>query len=200
MYTLIGHPRSRALRVLWMLEELGVGYEQVLAKPGSAEARAVNPSGKVPVLAVGSRYIPDSVAICTFLADRHGKFTFAAGTVERGEQDSFTQFAVDDLDGACWNQAKHTFVLPEEMRVDAAKPAFAYDYARALSVLDERLGDRQFVMGDTFTVPDIIIGHTAGWAQFCGFDAGSARVQAYVQRVRGRPAFLRAWQIRESAQ
>ncbi len=61
----------------------------------------------------------DSVAICQFLADRHGHLTFKAGTIERAHQDSFTQFAVDDIESALWTAAKHTFVLPEEYRVPA---------------------------------------------------------------------------------
>lgn len=50
---LVGHPAFRSLRNLWMLEELGVSYEHVPAKPASRDARAVNPFGKVPTLLDG---------------------------------------------------------------------------------------------------------------------------------------------------
>ena len=56
----------------------------------------LNPSGKVPVLIVDDTAISDSVAIMTFLADRHGDLTYAAGTIERAKQDSLTQMINDE--------------------------------------------------------------------------------------------------------
>ncbi|HAV60481.1 MAG TPA: glutathione S-transferase, partial [Planktomarina temperata] len=45
---------------------------------GSAEAKAHNPSGKVPALVVDGEVLPDSVAIMSFLSDRHNALTFPA--------------------------------------------------------------------------------------------------------------------------
>lgn len=197
MYKLIGSPKTRAFRVLWMLEELGVPYELDPVAPRSAGIRQFNPSGKVPALLVDGEAILDSVAIIQFLADRHGQFTFSAGTLERARQDSFTQFAVDEVEGACWNHAKHSFVLPEELRSATAKPAFAHEFRSAMKTFEERLGDNAYAMGETFTVPDLIIGHVAGWALNCGYEWPADRLTDYFERVRSRPAFLRAIEIRE---
>ncbi|MFZ1814574.1 MAG: glutathione S-transferase family protein [Rhizobiaceae bacterium] len=199
MYTLVGSPKTRAFRVLWMLEELGVPYKMDPAGPRSETIARLNPSGKVPALLVGDDVIIDSVAIIQFLADRHAKLTFPAGTIERAKQDSFTQFACDDLDGACWNHAKHSFILPENLRVAEAKPAFAHDFARAMTAFEQRLGDRTWVMGEEFTVPDLLIGHIAGWAKACSFEWPAGRVSAYFERARSRDAFKRAMAIRESS-
>jgi glutathione S-transferase len=116
MYTLIGSPKSRGFRVMWMLEEAGQEYEIVAAAAGSEEARNYNPSGKIPALVVDDKVIIDSMAICQFIADRHKVCTYEAGTIERARQDSWLHFALDELDSACWWAAKHTFVLPEEYR------------------------------------------------------------------------------------
>ena len=59
MYTVIGDLKSRAFRVVWMLEELGAPYTHRAAAPGSEAARAVNPSGKVPVLMVQDAALSD---------------------------------------------------------------------------------------------------------------------------------------------
>jgi hypothetical protein len=83
MYTLIGSPKSRGFRVMWMLEEAGQDYEVVAAAAGSEEARNYNPSGKIPALVVDDKVIIDSVAICQFIADRHKVCTYEAGTIER---------------------------------------------------------------------------------------------------------------------
>ena len=57
MYKVIGFPKTRAFRVLWMLEELGLDYDVDPVKPRSEEAKAYNPSGKVPVLLVDGEAI-----------------------------------------------------------------------------------------------------------------------------------------------
>lgn len=200
MYTLIGSPKTRAFRVMWMMEELGLDYELVPAAPQTDDIRAVNPSGKVPALKVGDEFIIDSAAICQFLADRHGALTFQAGTVQRGQQDSMTHFALDELDSACWWAAKHTFVLPEELRVKDAIKACAHDFSRAVSWLETRLGDNEFVMGDMFTVPDLIICHCFNWAVgMHKWPVPEGPLKDYHARLRKRPAFQKAWAIREAS-
>ena len=54
-------------------------------------------------------------------------------------------------------------------------------------------------MGDTFTVPDLLLGHCAGWAASMGWTAPQENVSAYFKRVRERPAFLKATAVREAA-
>lgn len=197
MYRLIGSPKTRAFRVLWMLEELGAEYEIVAAMPQSEDIRNHNPGGKVPALVVDNQVIIDSAAIIQFLADRHGKFTHPVGTIERGQQDSLLHYALDDMDAICWTAAKHSFVLPKELRVKGVKDSCSWDWDRSMMVLEQRLGDREYLMGDEFTVPDIIAGHTAGWAKSNEFSWPEGRIKEYFERVRSRPAFERAWVIRE---
>ncbi len=200
MYKLIGSPKTRAFRVMWMLEELGEPYEQEAVAPHSPEALAVNPSAKVPAFMDGGELILDSVAICQYLADKHGKFTHRAGTIERAKQDSFTHLALDELDGALWWAAKNSFVLPEELRSDKAAPACAHDYARGLEHLQARLGGNHYVMGDDFTVPDLIIGHCMGWGiNGMRWNLPEGPLVGYLARLRDRPAFKTAWAKREAA-
>ncbi len=192
MYQVIGTPRSRSMRVFWMLEELGEEYEILAGGPHSKEIKAVNPSGKVPALIVDGTAILDSVAIMQFLADRHGKLTHKAGTVERGIQDSFTHFALDEIDGPLWTAGKHSFVLPEKLRVPAVKETAKAEFKRAMQILETRLGDNEFVMGDMFTVPDLLIGHCAGWAKGIKYDMPDGKLGDYFKRIRSRSAFKRA--------
>ncbi len=197
MYKLIGSPKTRAFRVLWMLEELSVDYEVDPSGPHSESVLAANPSGKVPALAADGDVIIDSTAIVQFLADRHGKFTFPSGSIERGQQDSWTHFALDDVDSVLWFNAKNTFVLPEELRSEKARDACRYEFDKSMRVLETRLGDRPYVMGDDFTVPDLILGHCAGWAvNGAGWSIAPKKVADYFERVRSRPACVKALEIR----
>lgn len=199
MYTLIGSPKTRAFRVLWMMEELGVDYVINPIAPRSAEAKAINPSGKVPALKVGDDVIFDSVAICQFLADKHGKLTAPSGSIARAQQDSWTQFAMDDIELPLWVYAKHDFILPENLRSEAAQKAAAYEFGHALTAFAERLGDKPYVMGEEFTVPDLLLGHCGKWAQNGpGWELPKGPVADYFARVVDRPAYQRADKIRNS--
>lgn len=192
MYKVIGNSKNRSMRVYWALEEMGLDYEMVLASPRSDEAREYNPTGKVPCLVVDGETILDSVAIIQYLADKHGKMTFPAGTIKRAQQDSFTQFCVDEIEGALWTAGKNSFIHPEEFRVPAIKPTTKYEFAKAMKSLEERLGDNEFVMGDTFTIPDLLMGHCANWARNAKFDIPGGVVGEYFDRLLARPAYERA--------
>ena len=185
---LYGGKGNRSFRVLWAIEEMGLEFEHIPAAPRSDEVRALNPSGKVPVLVVDGVTITDSVAIIQFLADRHNKLTFAAGTIERAQQDSFTQFACDEMDAVLWVAARNSFIWPEDKRVPAIKPTLKWEYARSARTLAKRLGDKEFLMGDVFTIPDIITAHCANWGRKAGFEIGDEKLNAYVDRVLDRPA------------
>jgi len=198
MYKLIGTPAARPFRVLWALEELGQSYDIVPAKPQSKEALQHNPAGKIPVLLDGDDAIIDSVAIVQYLADKHGDLTYPAGTVKRAQQDSFTQFACDDIDGVLWTMAKNLFVLPEAVRVPEVRKACEYDFALSMTALENRLGDNDYVMGDRFTIPDLLIGHCAGWAKNAKFPLPEGRIADYIERIRSRPAFIRSNAVRET--
>jgi len=195
MYTLMGSKSSRAFRVLWALLEMGLEYEYVAASPRSDEIRALNPSGKIPVLLVGDDAITDSVAIIQYLADKHGTLTFPAGTMQRAHQDSFTQFACDEIDVTLWTAARNSFILPEERRVPAIKETLRWEFARSMRVLSQRLGDNKYLMGDVFTVADIVTVHSGTWARNANFTIGAPNVGAYIDRVIERPAYKRAKEV-----
>ncbi|MCE5973251.1 glutathione S-transferase family protein [Sinirhodobacter sp. WL0062] len=192
MYTVIGPVASRALRVLWMLEELGQSYEHIKAAPRSEGVVAFNPAGKVPVLIVDGTPVTDSTAIIQFLADRHGAMTHPAGTLARARQDSLTQFLLDEFDAALWMAARHSFILPEELRLSGIKNTLRWEFERSQHVLVQRMGEGDFVMGDEMTVPDIILSHCLSWALAAKFPIVEHRLTDYLDRMRARPAYKRA--------
>jgi len=191
-YTLVGSVKSRAVRVAWTLEELGLDYAYVAADARSDEAKKYNPSGKIPSLVDGDTALTDSVAIMTYLADKHGALTCPAGTLERAQQDGHTQFICDEMDSVLWTAARHTFVLPEGMRVPQVKESLKWEFARTLTRLEDRLGNGPYLMGETFTVPDMLAAHCLRWAKNAGFPAPSKRLAKYFSGLLARNAFVRA--------
>ncbi|WP_299672152.1 glutathione S-transferase family protein [uncultured Roseobacter sp.] len=191
MYTVIGATKSRALRVLWTLEELGEPYTHIAAGARTDEARTYNPLGKIPALVDGDAVLTDSVAIMTYLADKHGKLTAPAGTVGRAHQDAMTLWLVDEFDAILWAAAKHSFVLPEERRVPAVKDALKFEFERSAAVLSDRL-EGPFLMGDDITLPDILACHCLNWAVGAKFPRTDDKLFAYAKALRDRPAFQAA--------
>ncbi len=190
-YTIAGPGRTRTFRVLWMLEELGVPYEHAPFAPRSDELRALSPPGKAPVLLDGDVVIPDSTAILTYLADKHGQFTAQAGTLARARQDAWTFRVLDEIEGPLWTAAKHSFVLPEDERVAEVKPACKADYARSLAAICAEMPGL-YLMGDGISVPDFLLAHCGGWAVNAGFPDPPEAFATYLERIRTRPAFQRA--------
>ena len=191
MYTVIGSTRTRAARVVWMLEEIGQPYELIPHRPGSAEVKDYNPAGKVPVLLVDGATLTDSTAILQFLADRHAVFTCPAGTLDRARQDGFTQLILDEVDAVLWTAARHSFILPEEMRVADIKPPLKWEFTRNSERLSALLGSGPFLMGAQMTVPDLILTHCLVWAIAAKFPETDARLVDYLTMMQARPAYQR---------
>ena len=192
MYKVIGNTNTRTLRVLWAMKEIGLKYEHVQVNAQSADAKKFNISGKVPTLDANGVNIADSTAIVTYLADKYNQLTFPAGTIERAQQDSFTQFILDELDSILWTAARHSFVLPKEMRVSELKNTLHWEFARSLKVLESRMGTGPNVMGETFTIPDIILTHIGGWARVAKFDIPDGKLRDYFRQQIKRPAYISA--------
>lgn len=188
MYTVIGSAKTRAFRVLWALEELGQSYEHVAAHARSDEAKTFNALGKIPSLLDGDEVLTDSVAIMTYLADKHGALTAPSGTAARARQDATTLWLIDEFDAILWTAAKHTFVLPEAERMPEIKTSLRAEFARQVVHLGDRIAG-EFVMGDEITVPDILAVHCINWAYSAKFPLEDERVTAYAKRLRDRPAF-----------
>ncbi|MFV0514633.1 MAG: glutathione S-transferase family protein [Jhaorihella sp.] len=196
MYKVLGSVSSRAFRVLWMLEEIGEPYEFIKAGPHSDAVRAVNPSGKVPVLQVDGAALTDSAAILTYLADRHGKLTYPAGTLERARQDALTHCVLDELDAVLWTASRHSFVLPQERRVPAVTDSLKWEFTRNVNGLAERFKG-PFAMGETMTIADIMLTHCLNWAYNAKFTIESEALLNYANTMRRRDAFRRVVALNE---
>ena len=191
-YTVVGHPNSRTIRVLWALEEMGLDWELQPEKPQGDGIRELGLGGKVPALLVEGEAISDSVAILTYLADANAALTYPAGSLERARQDSLTQFAVEEIDGPPWLMAKHKFALPEEVRREGIRETAEFEWNRACRTLEKRFGDGPFVMGERLTIPDIVIGHCAGWGKAIGFQWPDGVIGDYFEALQARPALAEA--------
>jgi glutathione S-transferase len=199
MYTVVGVADSRAFRVLWALEEIGLPYDHRPEKPRSMAVRALSPAGKIPVLLAEGSTLTDSTAIIQYLADRHGALTFPAGSLDRARQDAWTHAILEEIEGPLWTAARHSFVLPQELRVPAIKESLRWEYVHSLERLSRDLPVAEgWLMGETFTVPDIVLAHCLRWAAAAKFPAPPPVFNGYLIRIGHRPAFQRALALQKT--
>lgn len=193
MYKVVGRVRSRAFRVMWALEELGLEYEHIDAPPQSDEARKYHPSGKIPVMMIGDDNLTDSVAIMSYLSDKHDGLGFPAGTIERARLDAMLHYLNEDLDALLWLISKHAMMLPEEKRVADVVPVTKQEVAKNLDGLADRM-QGEWLMGNAFTIADILAVHCLGWAFGLDIPVTNDAVKDYGKRARARAGFRKAGQ------
>jgi glutathione S-transferase len=191
-------PRTRSLRPRWVLEELGVPYELVRLDPAKGETRtaehlARHPLGHVPVLDDGGVLLFESAAICLHLADRFpdGGLAPPPGTPERGRLYQWAFFAMTEIEPALVAlEAEHRKPAggADEGAVEAARARFG----SAAGALERALAGRTWLVGSSFSVADVVCGATLLWARGMKLVAGLPAVEAYVGRLRDRPALRRA--------
>lgn len=198
MLTLYGYPVTRAMRVLWALEEVGAEYRYVKVDFTKDEHQSpaftrLNPGGKVPVLVDGDLVLTESAAICTYIGEKFedGGLVPAPRTPERALYDQWCYFVMTELEPPLATIAMHRFGLPEDLRVPAVIKSAQWEFARAMRVLALGLGDRPFIVGDRFTMADILIAHALGWAIAFHMPFEDERVGAYGKRMTQRPAYAR---------
>lgn len=190
MYTVIGLPMTRTLRVLWALEEMGQLFEVKPYLPASKEVRDISPLGKVPVLVDGDLVLPDSMAILSHLGDKHGGILAPPGSAERALQNAMCMRLLDELDALLWTTSRHKFILPEAQRVPEVLPSIAWELNRNIDRLFSQV-QTSFLVGDTFSVADIIFTHCVGWAKNVKITIENRGALDHAKAMRERPAFQR---------
>jgi glutathione S-transferase len=203
---------SRSQRVLWLLEELELGYEvkryerdrsTMLAPP---ELRAVHPLGKSPVVSDDGVTVAESGAIIEYLTARHGRGRLvpAAGTPEHLRYIYWLHFAEGSampyqvLKLVCDRIAKAPvpfFIKPVARGIsDTVFKSFVGPNIRAqLDFMEAELGRSEWFAGDGFSAADIQMSFPLeAAAQRSGLDASRPRLHAFLQKIHARPAYRRA--------
>ena len=195
MITLYGVTRSRALRCLWMLEELGVPYTQVPTNFATGDTRKpdylrINPNGHIPALTDGEVTLCESLAINLYLARKYGPALWPPSSDDEGRTFQWTLWAMTELEEPLLTTLLNRVVYPEGQR-DTAKASDAATRALTpLRVLDGALAGRPYLLGDTFTVADLNVASVALWTKLPKIDlSGTPQVAGWLERCLGRPAF-----------
>jgi glutathione S-transferase len=197
MMTLYFAPRTRAVRIRWLFEELEIPYEleRVEFRPQPAMFAQATPFGKFPVLVDGDVVMAESGAILEYVLEVYGNGRLAprVGSPQRGEFLQWVHFA----EGTAFPPLG-VLIVHGMYREDAARVPEAMDAARerahaALAIVEKHLSTRDHLLGSEFSAADIMLGFTVAAAQFVGvLDSRYPFTTAYLERLMQRPAFQRA--------
>ena len=190
-------PRTRAVRIRWLLEELGIPHEleRVEFRPQPTPFAQATPSGKIPVLVDGDVVIGESGAILEYVLETHGngRLAPAIGSRQRGEFLQWVHFAESTAFAPLGVLIWHGMYRGDADRVPEAIDAARERAHSALAVLERHLSTREHLLGAEFSAADIMVGFTVAAAQFLGLlDSRYPFTAAYLGRLVGRSAFQRA--------
>ncbi len=195
-------PRSRSIRVRWMLEEMGLAYrlERVdftHGNVGGAAYRAVNPLQKVPALEVDGAVMLESLAMVEFLGRRFGPTDLVVGPDEPefARYLEWLHYGEATLSMAMNLALAHSFLLPEDKRNAGLARWAKGELAKHLDHIAVRgLGEgRKWVAAGRFTAADMSLGYMLFLMKLLRLiDEAPAEVRAYWERLIAREAWRRA--------
>ena len=161
---------SAAMGIRVILEEIGVPYELIQStidrsKPRSPEQLAINPNGWLPVLTWNDGAMYEAAAMAVFLCDRHPEANLAPA-IDEPERGSYLQTLVYFS-----NSVQNAFQLnyyPDRFADTAEdEPSAMTRGIRRLretwKVIDDQIGDNQWVLGDRFSAVDIYLFMLTTW-------------------------------------
>lgn len=195
MLQVFGRVKSRTFRVVWFLEESGIPYELIGVAPRSEDAKKVYKNGKIPFIVDGKNVISDSVAILTYLSDKNKVFTHSPGSIERAKQDAITFRILDEFEALLWVAAKHTFIFPTEKKVPDIINILKWEFTRNQEKFVDEFNMNNFLCGERFLVPDILLVHCLVWAESINFSICDSLTK-YVDRLKERPAYQKSFSLR----
>jgi len=191
-------PQSRAVRTVWLLEEIGKPYELVKFTLGQKEMRgpdytAINPNGRVPTVLDGDSTISESTAIAQYLAAK-----YAPGLAPGPKAQNFAEYLqwLHYAEGMIMppinNYVVETILLPPERRNEEIAMRALKLLNRTLVAVEQHMDGRDFLAGD-FTIADTITGHAVIMSRRLGAEfAELPNLSSYADRLEGRPAFQAA--------
>jgi len=185
-------PQSRSAGVRILVEELGADHDLVALDLQAGQQRepaylAINPMGKVPALRHGEALITEQAAVYQYLAELYPEHGLVppVGDAQRGP---FLHWMV--FYGSCFEPA----VVDRALKRDSGGRSMSPygDYASVMQALIQQLAPGPWLLGERFTVADVLWGSALGWMQAFKLLPESPEIQRYVARFSERPAVRRA--------
>ena len=170
MYQLYYYPNNASLAAHFLLHHMALDYELLLVDRDaefhkSAEYLKLNPAGRIPTLIDSGNAIFESAAICIHLCEHHPEHRLipALGRIERAQFFQWLVYLNNTLQAelmVLYYPQRHTNDAGTINNVIAAQQERVSD---ALSVLNDQLQDKAFLLGDEICACDFFLFMLAEW-------------------------------------
>ena len=197
MLTIYHVPMTRSVRVVWLCKELQLPHEvkTISFSPeyrNSAEWRKLNPVGKVPAMTDGDFTMFESGAMVQYLLDRYGdgRLEPKRATQAHALYQQWSWFAEATFARPIGELVNHRRVFGETGQIPAVVEEMKGRVQLCLQAVDDALRGQRYLVGDSFTAADIMMGYSVMLAQrFVSMDT-CPNANSYWQLLSARPAFL----------
>jgi len=202
MLRLYGSARSRGVRVLWMLGELGIQFDHKDWLPRAPETRtpeyrSLNPNARVPTIDDDGFILSESMAINFYLAKKHKSPLYPSDPKMEARALQWSLWETDRLDCQIVNYARHSRELPEAERKPEIAEASWKEMVESFDVLEGALAKSEWLAGPAFSVGDLNV--AAALYRALTLDLGKwPKLSAWLKRCWDRPAAKKAREMREA--
>ena len=200
MITVWGGQTSRSMRVVWVLEEMGLPYRlrqvDMLAPEQDPAFLAVNPADYIPAMQDGEVVMVESIAIIEYLTARYGPTPLAPAPQDPAfpAYQQFLHLGEAGLATLMMPVVVSRFMAPPAERENWGARWCAKSFEKRLGLVARRLAVSPYLAGEAFTAADISVTYALDLGRRnCGVTLGAAE-EAYLARTTGRDAYRRAWE------
>jgi len=198
MITIWGGQTSRSIRVVWVLEEMGLPYRvrqvDMLAAEQDPAFLAVNPADYIPAMEDGDVVMVESIAIMEYLMARYGPTPLAPAPHDPAfpAYQQFLHLGEAGLATLMMPVVVNRFIAPESERDNWGASWCLRSFHKRLKLVRERLASAPYLAGEAFTAADISVTYALNLGlRHCGLTLDDAE-QAYLARTTSRDAYKRA--------
>lgn len=192
------HPSPNPAKVALFLEESGLAYELVPVDTRKGEQHEpaflkINPNAKTPALVDDDNIVFDSNAMLLYLAEKTGKFLPVDNLKARGEMLSWLMFVATGIGPYSGQHVHFKHFAPQPK--DYAVTRYTYEAWRHWQILNDRLANQPYMLGNEYTLVDMAVW---GWARAVPFILGDdaweklPHVKRLLDEINARPAAQRA--------
>ncbi len=195
MIKLYGNHLTRATRCLWMLEELGLPYENVAVdREDAGSVSAINPNAKLPCLTDGDFTLFESMAINLYLGQKYGRPPFWPDSAEAiGLIYQWTLWGMTEAEPPLVAMLVERVFKPQGMADETVIAAATEKLRPLLRVLEDSLAGKDWLLPGAFSAADLNLASVVYLVDLVGFDITAfPAVKAWLQRCTGRPVWRKA--------
>ena len=153
------------MKVALCLEELGLEYEAIPldTRKGDQHTQSyidINPNAKAPSIIDNGNVVFDSNAILLYLGEKTGNFMPDNSLKSRADLLSWLMFVATGVGPYSGQSVHFQHMAPEKIKY--AINRYVYEAERHYDILDKRLDQNKYMLGDTYTIVDMCVW---GWAR-----------------------------------